>query len=65
MSQIKLEVTNIKQILNNQTTDLMKKLEEKTAECQENATENARLLTDCLVKTGQVEIIGPLKIFVR
>ncbi len=35
MSQIKLEVTNLKQILNNQTTDLMKKLAEKTAECQQ------------------------------
>ncbi len=35
MSQIKLEVTNLKQILNNQTTDLMKKLEEKTTECRQ------------------------------
>ncbi len=45
MSQIKLEVTNLKQILNNQTTDLMKKLVEKTAECRQKDTENARLLT--------------------
>ncbi len=45
MSQIKLKLTNLKQILNNQTTDLMKKLAEKTAECQQNDRENARLLT--------------------
>ncbi len=55
MSQIKLDITNLKQILNNQTTDFMNKLEEKIAECQQNATENARLFTKVWSLTAELK----------